>query len=108
MKRFAIAIVLVAACSGQEQEGRRRLAVAAARSDLAKKIRRHWGIDRRERSAEIFLQTTDETGKQVSHPVGTYKGQCQAITPAAEMKAVIGVRCAAGAHRGRAPRGDDA
>ena len=40
---------------------------------------------------------TNETGRQVSHPVGTFKGTCEVATPAAEMKALIGLACRDGA-----------
>jgi hypothetical protein len=64
---------------------------------LAKKISLSWGIQQAGSSAEIFLQTTDETGKQVSHPIGTFKGTCSATTPAADMKALLAVQCKDGA-----------
>lgn len=64
---------------------------------LTKKISVAWGIQQGATSAEIFLQTTDETGKQVSHPIGTFKGTCSAVTPAEAMKAVIAVQCKDGA-----------
>jgi hypothetical protein len=44
----------------------------------------------------VFLETTDETGKRVSHPVGTYSGTCQLIKPAEDMNALSGVNCTAG------------
>ncbi|NVB81081.1 MAG: hypothetical protein HOV81_21980 [Kofleriaceae bacterium] len=95
MKRFAIAILLVAACSGR---GKKDTTPAGAGSGsgvavYGKKIVVHWGIEQSASSAEVFLQTTDETGKQTSYPVGTYEGTCEAIYPAPEMKAVNGVRC---------------
>jgi hypothetical protein len=41
----------------------------------------------------VFLQVTDETGKQTSYPLGTFQGQCKVIQPAPEMKAVSAVAC---------------
>ena len=64
---------------------------------LAKQFHLSWGIQQGPTSGEMFLQTTDETGKQVSHSLGTFKGTCAAITPAPEMKAVIGALCKEGA-----------
>lgn len=64
---------------------------------LTKKISLSWGIQQGATSGEIFLQTTDETGKQVSHPVGTFKGTCSAVTPAEAMKAILAVHCKDGA-----------
>lgn len=96
MKRFAIAILLVAACSGSGKKGT-TTGEGSATVIYAKKLVVHWGITQQASSGEVFLQTTDETGKQTSYPVGTYEGQCETITPAPEMKAVSGVRCMDGA-----------
>lgn len=104
--RFAIAFVsLVAsvsltstACKGKK--GSTTTAGSGSGSDtvvLAQKVAIHWGIRQGASSAEIFLQTTTETGRQVSHPVGNFKGTCAASTPGAEMKAIIGARCEEGA-----------
>ena len=93
MKRFVLAIVLVAACSG----GKNKQDTTGSGSALyAKKISVSWGISPKGSSAEVFLQTTDETGKQTSYPVGTFEGTCQIIKPAEEMKALTGVNCTAG------------
>jgi hypothetical protein len=100
MKRFAIAILLVAGCSGRGKKDTTPAGAGSAGSGAAlygKKVVVHWGIDQSASSAEVFLQTTDETGKQTSYPVGTYQGTCEAIFPAPEMKAVNGVRCKDGA-----------
>ncbi|HEY5948308.1 MAG TPA: hypothetical protein VIV40_22580 [Kofleriaceae bacterium] len=98
MKRFVLAIVLVAACSGSKQkQGTQAAGSGSGSAELyAKKVLVSWGISAKGTSAEIFLQTTDETGKQVSYPVGTYEGTCQIIKPAEEMKALTGVNCTAG------------
>jgi len=64
---------------------------------MAKRYVVSWGITQGASSAEIFLQVTDETGKQVSHPVGTFQGTCSATTPAPEMRALIAAQCKAGA-----------
>lgn len=64
---------------------------------LVKKISLAWGIQQGATSAEIFLQTTDETGKQVSHPIGTFKGTCSAVTPAEAMRAILALQCKDGA-----------
>src|SRR5689334_1046135 len=44
-------------------------------------------------TTDVFLQTTDETGAQKSHATGSYPGTCAIFAPAAEMKAMSGVRC---------------
>lgn len=100
MVRSAIALALLAACGGAKPAG-----TAAGHgggsgevsSPLAKKVAVSWGIEPHGSSAEIFLATTDETGKQVSHPVGSYPGSCAVITPSREMNAVSGVACRDGA-----------
>jgi len=95
MKRLVLAILLVAACSGskQKQDGTTGSGSGAL---YAKKIVVSWGISPKGSTAEIFLQTTDETGKQTSYPVGTYEGTCQLVKPAADMRALNGVNCTAG------------
>lgn len=68
---------------------------------IAKKVGVSWGIEKHpegaDAMADVFLATTDETGKQVSHPLGRYKGECAVITPAADMNAPTGVACRTGA-----------
>ena len=96
MKRLAIAIVLVSACSGKAKptgaDGS-----GSGPAIYAKKLAVSWGIQPTADGADLFLQTTDETGKQVSHPLGTYPGVCAVITPGKEMNAVTGVGCRDGA-----------
>src|SRR5262249_33642773 len=68
----------------------------SAAPPLAKKIAVTWGIEPQGEMTDVFLATTDETGKQVSHPLGRYKGVCSVITPAKEMNALTGVACRTG------------
>jgi hypothetical protein len=96
MKRFVLAIVLVAACSGSKQKQDTTGSGSGSAVVLVKKVAVSWGISQKGSSAEVFLETTDETGKRVSHPVGTYSGTCQVIKPAADMNALSGVNCTAG------------
>ncbi|HSD89763.1 MAG TPA: hypothetical protein VLB44_19665, partial [Kofleriaceae bacterium] len=98
MKRFALAFLLLAACSGKSKQSATTGGGSADGSAAlyAKKWLVAFGITQGASSAEIFLQTTDETGKQVSHALGTYDGQCQVIKPAAEMTALTAVNCTAG------------
>lgn len=63
----------------------------------AKKVQLSWGISQRANDADVFLQTTDETGAQVSHSLGTFPGQCAVIMPNPDMNAMTGVACVAGA-----------
>jgi hypothetical protein len=103
MVRSAFALALIAACGGArpaattgqgEEAGSGSGEVA---SPLARKVAVSWGIEGHGSSADVFLATTDETGKQVSHPVGSYPGTCAVIAPAREMNAVSGVACRNGA-----------
>jgi hypothetical protein len=95
MKRLAIAILLVAACSGKSKPPTTGGAGSGSGSAAiyAKKVVVSWGISPANGTADVFLQTTDETGKQVSHAIGSFAGDCRVIKPADEMKAVIGVSC---------------
>jgi len=89
MKRLAIACLAATACSGKPKP-------AGSGSDppiLSKKIALSWGVQPTPDGADVFLQTTDETGSQVSHPVGHYAGKCQVFTPAKEMLAITGISC---------------
>jgi hypothetical protein len=107
MMRLRNAFVLLAvasclslmACSGKSKPGSTSTTGSGSDSPavLTKKFHLSWGIQQGASSADVFLQTTDETGHQVSHALGTFKGTCAAITPAPEMKAIIGVLCKEGA-----------
>jgi hypothetical protein len=95
VKRLAfVFIAIAAACGGG---GKKSAVSAGPGSDsaaiYAKKMVMSWGIQQHDGSADVFLQTTDETGKQTSYPLGTYQGQCKVITPVAELKAVSAVAC---------------
>jgi hypothetical protein len=96
MKRLVIAILLASACSGSKQKQDTTTAGSGTSAVFAKKIVVSWGISAKGSASEVFLQTTDETGKQISYPVGTYPGTCQVIKPVEEMKAVTGVNCTSG------------
>ncbi|HEY0189897.1 MAG TPA: hypothetical protein VGC42_02165 [Kofleriaceae bacterium] len=71
---------------------------------IAKKVSLSWGIaqvapapgEPADPMADVFLATTDETGKQISRPLGRYKGACAVIAPAPDMHAVSGVACRTG------------
>jgi hypothetical protein len=95
MTRLLMSLVLIAACSGS---GKKPPTTGSGSGPvvLAKKIILSWGISPKGELADIFLATTDETGKQVSHSVGAYKGTCAAFKPAKEMNAITGVQCLAG------------
>ncbi len=63
---------------------------------LAKHLSISWGFSPAGDTTEVYLATTDETGKQVSHEIGRYKGTCSVVAPAAEMHALTGARCITG------------
>jgi hypothetical protein len=101
MNRLALAfVVAAAACSGKSKPATNGGGAGSGDGSgtfLAKKVIVSFGIEAQGTSGNVFLQTTDETGKQVSHPVGTYPGQCVKTSPAPEMKAIIAVICKDGA-----------
>jgi hypothetical protein len=98
MTRSMIALVacaLIAACPAGKQGG--TAGPGSSEPPLQpRKLLVSWGITQEGDLADIFLATTDETGKQVSHQIGRYKGRCERITPAPEMNALTGVACVTG------------
>jgi hypothetical protein len=105
MARLVIALALVAAgrggarTAGSNEPGKDRTGSGSGEvaAPGAKKLAVSWGIEQHGSAADVFLATTDETGKQVSHPLGTYRGVCSVIAPGKEMNAVTGVGCRDGA-----------
>lgn len=98
MTRLLMSLVLIAAaCSGSKKsQGTAGPGSGSGAAILVKKIVLSWGITPKGELADIFLATTDETGKQVSHSVGSYKGTCTPFKPADDMKAITGVKCETG------------
>jgi len=97
MTRLAIVLLacaVTAACPAPPKSG---VATGAGGPAIpAKRLLLSWGISPDGELADIFLATTDETGKQVSHQIGRYKGTCARFTPAKEMNALTGVACVTG------------
>src|SRR6266850_3137046 len=96
MMRLGIifACAALAACGGKAKQDTTGAGSGSAPAIYAKKLALSWGIQQNGPAKnDVFLQTTDETGKQTSYPLGTYDGTCKIFTPAAEMKAVSGVSC---------------
>jgi hypothetical protein len=60
---------------------------------IPKRVALSWGQVQKGESTDVFVQLTDETGKQVSYPVGTYPGVCTVKEPSADMNAQIGMAC---------------
>jgi hypothetical protein len=95
MTRIVITLALLASCAS----GAKRESTTGGESVpvvIAKKVAVSWGITKVGEMADIFLATTDETGKQVSHSLGRYKGECAVIAPPKEMNALSGVACRTG------------
>jgi hypothetical protein len=110
MTRVVILLALglaISGCSGAAKPG----SAATGAPMLAKKVALSWGIEpvpgaspgaspgaapSADAMADVFLATTDETGKQISHSLGRYKGACTVIAPAPDMNAVSGVACRTG------------
>jgi len=105
MTRIVILLAVWSACGGSVKPAATTSggsgSATAGEPIIAKKVALSWGIEKQDQGGEvmsdIFLATTDETGKQVSHPLGRYKGTCTVITPAREMNAATGVACRTGA-----------
>ena len=95
MTRLVIILAFLVSCSGATKQGSTAGSGEGAQV-MAKRVALSWGIEKHGEMADIFLATTDETGKQISHPLGRYKGDCTVITPAKEMNAVTGVACRTG------------
>jgi hypothetical protein len=87
---LAIALVVTAACSSKNKGPDGPGSSAAI---YAKKMSLSWGFQPNGKGTDVFLQTTDETGRQVSYPLGTFDGHCNVITPAPEMAAITAVGC---------------
>jgi hypothetical protein len=99
MKLIALAVI-AAACAGGACGlfgGAKKPDAGAGSGSAApirvKKIVLSWGISQGPTSADVFLQTTDETGAQVSHPLGTFPGKCTPATPEEGMNALLAVVC---------------
>ncbi len=95
MTRLLVSLALIAAvgCGGKKSSTTTSGGGSSTSTVLVKKIVLSWGITPTGELADIYLATTDETGKQVSHSVGAYKGTCTAFKPAPEMNAITGVSC---------------
>jgi hypothetical protein len=97
MTRVAVAAVmmieLLAACGASSTPAAASAGSGSAAALYAKKLVISWGIEPHGSSFDVFLATTDETGEQESHALGTYPGVCSAITPPDAMKAVSAVGC---------------
>lgn len=94
MTRIVITLALVMACGSTAR--RETTGADNVPAIVAKKVAVSWGITKIGEMADIFLATTDETGKQVSHSLGRYKGECSVIAPAKDMNALSGVACRTG------------
>ncbi len=92
MIALAFGLALVAACSGKGK----KTTTNGDNHMLAKKVSLAWGFQVEGDQTDVFLAATDETGKQVSHPVGKFPGACSKITTPKEMTALIAVGCKVG------------
>jgi hypothetical protein len=96
MTRLAIALALfcLTACPGPAKPT--TTGSGSGEPMLAKKLSLSWGISQQGEMADLFLQVTDETGKQVSHELGRWKGTCAADKAQDNMKALIALSCRTG------------
>jgi hypothetical protein len=95
MTRLVITLAFLASCSAPAKPDAKPGSSEAA-PIIAKRVAVSWGIEPKGEFADIFLATTDETGKQVSHSLGRYKGICTVAAPGKEMKALTAVDCRTG------------
>jgi hypothetical protein len=93
MKQFATALAVLAGCSSNAKRPVSSGSGEGSGAIYAKKMSLSWGFTPNGKGTDVFLQSTNETGKQVSYPLGTYDGHCNVITPAPEMSALTGVSC---------------
>lgn len=99
MKRTAFALALafcLPACSGSAKKEDTTGSGGGGTPIIAKRVSLSWGITQQGEMADLFLQTTDETGHQVSHELGRWKGICQKAIPDASMNALIVLDCRTG------------
>ncbi len=97
MKRLARILGLAAACAACGGGGKPEPATpgsgAGSAALYAKKVSLGWGFQAEGTQTSVFLQITDETGRQISHPILTVAGECKPISPTADMKAITGCAC---------------
>jgi len=93
MTRLVITLGLLVSCAGAAKTSSTGSGGGDGAPAIAKKVALSWGIEKHGATSDVFLATTDETGKQVSHLIGSYRGDCSVIVPAKEMNAVTGVAC---------------
>lgn len=91
--RFALALVVIAACGGAGKHAATGAGSGSGPALYAKKMSVGWGFVADSGKTNVFLETTDETGRQTSYPVGSYAGDCRRITPAPQLKAATGITC---------------
>lgn len=98
MNRLAFALALaLAACSGSaKKEDTTTGGGGGGTPIIAKRVSLSWGVTPQGEMADLFLQTTDETGQQVSHELGRWKGTCTKVEPAAGTNALIVLDCRTG------------
>jgi hypothetical protein len=94
--RFALALVVIAACGGAGKHAANGAGSGSGPALYAKKMSVGWGLVADNGKTDVFLETTDETGRQTSYPVGSYPGDCRRTKPAPQLKAATGVECMAG------------
>jgi hypothetical protein len=87
MRCLAITLLVLTGCPQKPEK------TAKGPPPIPKRVAVSWGQEQHGESTEVFLQLTDETGKQFSYPVGTYPGVCSIAQPAPQMNAAIGMGC---------------
>ncbi len=95
-RTIAIAVLVVVCGCPSKNKDAKTIATGSGTglTHLVKKTVVSWGFSPGGGNTEVFLATTDETGAQVSHPVGSFPGTCSTFTAAKEMNAIIAAKCA--------------
>lgn len=86
--RVVIGVALGAGCSGAATDTKANPAGYVKRAVVS------WGIQPVSGGSDVFLQITDEAGRQQSFALGTFKGTCKVFVPPQPMSAISGVTCA--------------
>ena len=96
MNRLAFALALALAACGGSSKKEDTTTGGGGTPIIAQRISLSWGVTPQGEMADLFLQTTDETGHQVSHELGRWKGTCTKVDPAPAMNALIALDCRTG------------
>ena len=99
MHRLVLLVLALSACATSKPPE------AKGPPPIPKRIALSWGQEQKGDTTDVFLQITDETGKQVSYPVGTYPGVCAVKEPAPDSETRRSAWACLSRHRQQGHRG---